>query len=306
LAEGYVSRFGHQQLTTAERAILPTVFDGQVIFNITRRNTEVYDAADAVWLSDKQIKATNDSGVTLLEGQPVVRSGTSPNGVTLSSTVSDTGIVGVVVDGDLSPGGVLTVAITGDWPVLVSGAAAVGQFLAQSAVAGEASELGPGGSQGAFAVVKEVAAGPGPALVQATLQPTSRTDQRPPFNPRSPTQVTLTSSSGNPYIQTTSVVYEVVAQFAWPGTVDMSLPFQILAALSLGGGSSMDIRVFDATNVAVIAELLGYTNPVFTVVDLGLVSNVPSTPAVWEIQLRANGTGRKARAASVVFLPPTS
>jgi hypothetical protein len=306
LAEGYVSRFGHQQLTTAERATLPTVFDGQVIFNITRRNTEVYDEADAVWLSDKQIKATNDSGVTLLEGQPVVRSGTSPNGVTLSSTESDEGIVGVVVDGDLSPGGVLTVATAGDWPVYVSGATTVGQLLAQSAVSGEASALASGGSQGAFAVVKEAVAGPGPALVQATLQPTNRTDQRPGFNPRSVAAITLTSSSGQPYIETTSTTYDVVAQYGWAGS-DLVSPVQAIGAIvELGGGTDMSIRIFDVTNVATIAELTGITDVTFTFRDLGAVTNVSATPAVWEIQLLANGGGRKARCASVVFLPPTT
>jgi hypothetical protein len=86
----------------------------------------------------------------------------------------------------------------------------------------------------------------------------------------------------------------------------MSLPFDILAALSMNGGDSMDIRIFDVTNTQTIAELIGYTTPVFTVVSLGTVSNVPATPAIWEIQVRGVGQGRKARAASVVFLPPTA
>jgi hypothetical protein len=304
MADGYVARFGHQPLTLLERNGLPNPFDGQVIYNLDREFVEIYHSAHGVWLSHQQVKGTNESGVVLSPGQPVIPSGSSIDGYTLTSDHRDLRIAGIVVDGDLTPGGKFTVAITGDWPVLISGSTTIGQFLGQSTTQGVA--IGLGSQQGAFAMAREAVVGPGPGLVTCTLQPTSRTDQSPPYNPRAPTQVTLTSSSGQPYIQSTSGTYEVIAQFAWPGTSDMSLPFQILAALSMNGGDSMDIRVFDATNVQIIAELLGYTTPTFTVVDLGTVSNVPATPAIWEIQIRGNGTGRKARAASVVFLPPTS
>jgi hypothetical protein len=296
----YLSRVGFQPLTTAERdSISP--FDGQIIFNLDRGRNETYDGA--VWLNELLIRAVNDSGGALAVGAPVIPSGVSDSGVTTTTNPNDPDILGAVVDGTLTAGGTLTVAVSGSWPVLASGAVARGDLLASSAVAGEAAAGTP---QGSFAIARGTLAGPGPALVDATIQPTARTDASPAFSPRSVAAITLTGANGQPYIESTAQTYDIVAQYGWAGSDVVSTVESIGAIVELGGGTSMNIRVFDATNVATIAELTGITDPTFTFRDLGAITNVTTTPAIWEIQLRATGGGRKARCASVVFLPPTS
>lgn len=112
----------------------------------------------------------------------------------------------------------------------------------------------------------------------------------------------FTSSSGSPYQETTSAAYENIGDFIFPGTSAVDAPTALLATIQLGGGTSMDVRVFDVTNATTIAELIGYTNLAFTIQNLGTLSNITTTPAIWQVQLRGNGGGRKARISAVAGL----
>jgi hypothetical protein len=291
----HLARSGFQFVTTAERDALPSPFQGQTVFNSDRNVNETFDGD--VWLNRNLIRAVNQSGQTLLVGQPVVASSGSSESVTLSSVANETGILGVVVDGDLTNG-----AVSGDYPVWVNGTIGVGTSIIQSSTLGEATAV-TSDLQGTFAVSRGSLPGPGPALVDATLQPTSRTTSTvAPASSLAPL-ITLTSSSGSAYIETTSTTYDVLAQAAWPGSDATDIPSVIYVAVELGGGTSMSVRILDATNAQVIAELTGITVGTFTVLSMGAPANVSATPAVWEVQALGAGGGRKARVASVAFVP---
>jgi hypothetical protein len=109
----------------------------------------------------------------------------------------------------------------------------------------------------------------------------------------------FTSSSGQPYIESTAVAYETIGYFEWPGTNIVDALSQLRVIVSLGGGTSMSVRVYDSTNIQTIAELTGITDTTFTTRDLGTLSNLSATDAVWEIQILAVGGGRKARLATL-------
>jgi hypothetical protein len=108
----------------------------------------------------------------------------------------------------------------------------------------------------------------------------------------------FTGSSGSPYIESTSTTYQIIGYFEWPGTNVVETLGTLGAVVQLGGGASMAVRVFDETNQTVIAELTGISATSFTAVDLGTVSNITATAAVWTIQVRGLGGGRKARIAA--------
>jgi len=109
----------------------------------------------------------------------------------------------------------------------------------------------------------------------------------------------FTSSSGQPYIESSSTAsYETIGYFDWPGSTSVDTPSQLKAMCRINGGTSMNVRVYDITNVATIAELTGITATIFTSYDMGTLSNITTAPAVWEIQIQGVGPGVKARIAA--------
>jgi len=109
----------------------------------------------------------------------------------------------------------------------------------------------------------------------------------------------LTSSSGNPYIESTAESYEVVGYFDWPGSNSVDMLTSLFAVAWIGGGTSMSVRIYDITNVATVAELTGITDTTPVTQDLGTLSNISADASTWEIQILGVGGGRKARIATL-------
>ncbi|MDB4278922.1 hypothetical protein N9917_04910, partial [Deltaproteobacteria bacterium] len=112
----------------------------------------------------------------------------------------------------------------------------------------------------------------------------------------------LTSSSGSAYIRITSAAYTTAASIGWLGSDNVATPISIHVLVVLSGGSSMDWRIYDSTNAAVIAEVTGQTNTAWMDINLGTLSNITTAGATWDIQGRCAGGGRKADIASVVMV----
>lgn len=90
---------------------------------------------------------------------------------------------------------------------------------------------------------------------------------------------------------TASATYETLGLFGYDGSDELGVPTAIKALVNITGATSGSIRIFDETNSLVIAELTGFTETDPTIKDLGAISNVPTSPAVWSIQLLRVGTG---------------
>jgi len=91
--------------------------------------------------------------------------------------------------------------------------------------------------------------------------------------------------------ETKSATYETVAAFIFEGSTALAAITSIKAIASADGSTSADIRVFDATNSLVIAELTGFTNATPEIINLGSISNVPAGEALFELQMLRDGGG---------------
>jgi len=85
--------------------------------------------------------------------------------------------------------------------------------------------------------------------------------------------------------------YETVSCFIFQGSDALAVISAIKAVISADGSISGDIRIFDVTNSNVIAELTTFTNSTPVLTDLGAITNVPTDPAVFEVQMLRDGTG---------------
>ncbi len=85
-----------------------------------------------------------------------------------------------------------------------------------------------------------------------------------------------------------SDAYAVIGdEFEGVGTNTLTLTEAIVVQLSdVGGGATHDIRLYDATNALVIAEVTGLTNSTFSITDLGTISNQDANDALYELQAR--------------------
>lgn len=115
-----------------------------------------------------------------------------------------------------------------------------------------------------------------------------------PFNSNSsfPLALRFDDATGAPF-STSSTTYVTVASFVYRGvTVDNPIT-SILAIVSTSGGFFIfqpfgQVRVIDFTNAsAVIAESAIFppsSSP--TIIDLGIISNLPTSEAIFQIQIR--------------------
>lgn len=111
------------------------------------------------------------------------------------------------------------------------------------------------------------------------------------------------SESNKGYVETTSMTYEVISRFQFPGTTALGgSPDEAKVLMSrTSTGSTVAARLYDATNAQVIVEddaIAAGEDPTFTINDLGTVSNLPANEAIFEVQVKVNGGGNKARTAA--------
>lgn len=104
--------------------------------------------------------------------------------------------------------------------------------------------------------------------------------------------------SFNDVVQSTSDTYERVSAFPFPGTTVIPSLSKINALLRRNGAAtSASLRIYDATNAQVIAEVTGVTTLDETVIsDLGPINNLPVGEATFEIQMLRVGMGGGPRA----------
>jgi len=100
----------------------------------------------------------------------------------------------------------------------------------------------------------------------------------------------------NDSAETTAPSYAIVSEVIFGGTDALGTPSKFEALLEMTGATTIDCRVYDVTNAAVICEKLGNSVATATIVDLGALSNLSTGQAVWEIQLKRNGGTGSSRA----------
>jgi hypothetical protein len=83
-----------------------------------------------------------------------------------------------------------------------------------------------------------------------------------------------------------SGAWNVMARVVFPGTDHMQATVEAIKLVLWVGASirPMDARIYDITNDLVIAESDTLTNEDPELIDFGTISNVPTGPAIWEVQ----------------------
>jgi hypothetical protein len=114
------------------------------------------------------LKRKNKTGSTILEGNLIYQDPNTDDGVLLTSSLGSIAVYGVVVDGDLGVDGWLTVAVSGDYNVLINGAVLRNQLVYQSALSGEAYSSSASGT-GTMAITKGTRSGIGADLVKCWI-----------------------------------------------------------------------------------------------------------------------------------------
>ncbi len=94
----------------------------------------------------------------------------------------------------------------------------------------------------------------------------------------------------DPFVLTGPSAYDVASVFRFPGTDQEGAPdsFQVIAFRN-GASGTYDLRLWDVTNSLTIAEKTGNSETTSTMIDIGTLSNLPTGPAIFEVQ------GKKAK-----------
>ena len=96
-----------------------------------------------------------------------------------------------------------------------------------------------------------------------------------------------------------STSYVVSAEFIFRGTNVLGIPAAIKAITD--SVTSGDIKIYDVTNAETICEKISVTAGSPTIVDLGVLSNLPVEEALFEIQIRKVGSTINLYGISIHF-----
>ena len=91
--------------------------------------------------------------------------------------------------------------------------------------------------------------------------------------------------------------------FVFQGADDVGSP-TVIEVLANGSSSSPahSIRIYDITNAQVIAEVTGRTSTVRSIIDMGTISNLPASPAEFQVQAKRDAGGSIALELSSCIL----
>ena len=99
-----------------------------------------------------------------------------------------------------------------------------------------------------------------------------------------------------------SADYSIISRFGFDGSDNIGTPIAVKMLSHMGSATDYRIRLYDITNSLVICESAVLTNTDPELKDCGTVSNIPTTPAVWELQgKRTSGSWCEVDAMSIKF-----
>lgn len=86
--------------------------------------------------------------------------------------------------------------------------------------------------------------------------------------------------------------YGVMSRFKFAGTDALGEIPSAIKLVTSHTSTTANYRIYDLTNALVICELIGTTNALPEIVDLGTLSNLPTGEAIWELQAAETGPGK--------------
>jgi hypothetical protein len=110
----------------------------------------------------------------------------------------------------------------------------------------------------------------------------------------------------NPYREVLVGTYVTIFRYVFAGSSKTGAPTKINAIAFVDGGTgtpNIGVRIIDVTNgsVEVVKNEAITTILASAITDLGTISNIPTAPAVWEVQIRvvSGGGAPKARLSGI-------
>ena len=91
------------------------------------------------------------------------------------------------------------------------------------------------------------------------------------------------------YVSTTSGSYVIRRRVVFPGTDIVGVPINLFVLASVLSGTGK-IKIYDKTNGVTVCELTGIANTTFQIKNLGTISSLPETKAVFELQMETTAT----------------
>lgn len=108
-------------------------------------------------------------------------------------------------------------------------------------------------------------------------------------------------NNGVPYLEINSVNYVTIAELYFAGSNTLG-PIDNITSIygSNSATQTAEIRVFDLTNGLVIAEAT-QTSLARQIFNLGTISNVPTGPSIFEVQVKKTGGQARAQISSLTI-----
>lgn len=98
------------------------------------------------------------------------------------------------------------------------------------------------------------------------------------------------SGDSSPHFTTTSGTYVQAGVFYFPGTTAGGTPASVkVVGYKDANPTSWDVLLYDLTNSLQIAEKTGNTGTASEIIDIGTLSNLPASAAMFEVQLKRTG-----------------
>ena len=97
------------------------------------------------------------------------------------------------------------------------------------------------------------------------------------------------SDNNSPFLSVNGASFEKISEFLFSGTDLLGLP-TLMKVIARTSATSGDIKVFDSTNSLTIVEK-NITNIPDEIIDMGTLSNLPASEAIFEIQMKRTGGG---------------
>lgn len=101
------------------------------------------------------------------------------------------------------------------------------------------------------------------------------------------------------YLETGSTVYIILTEFIFQGTDVLGTLSEIF--LLIGSDDAVDgasFKIYDKTNALSIAEV-SVISLERIITNVGILSNIPTGPVIWEIQCKRNASGAKAQLSAM-------
>ncbi len=103
------------------------------------------------------------------------------------------------------------------------------------------------------------------------------------------------------YTNSVDTFYKILAAFIFPGTNVVGTPTKIKISHRQDGTNTGAVKIFDVTNGFTIVEKTGLSETSTTITNLGTLSNLPTTEAVFEMQVKIDTGSGKNRVSSLKF-----